>query len=76
MYEKNIIVPKSSDKKYWDVLKAFVNENNIEYAMIHPENAVLEWSLLKKNGGNWPCKTILPDYDLVKIFFSEVAISS
>tara|TARA_B100001059_G_scaffold147007_1_gene146849 strand:- start:3227 stop:4285 length:1059 start_codon:yes stop_codon:yes gene_type:complete len=76
LYEENIIVPKSRDKKYWDVLRAFIKENDIKYAMIHPENAVLEWSFFKKNGGIWPCKTILPDYDLVKILLNKGEMTS
>lgn len=71
LYEKNIVVPKSTDKKYWDVLRKFVKENDIKYAMINPESAVLEWSLYKKNGGVWPCKTILPDYDVVKVLMNK-----
>ncbi len=75
LYEKNIIVPKSSHKKYWSVLNGFIEKNNIEYAMIHPENAVLEWALFKKKGGVWPCKTILPDYDLVKVLIDKGAMT-
>lgn len=71
LYEKNIIVPYSTDKKYWETLESFVKDNEIEYAMIHPEQAVLEWSKHKKNGGEWPCKTILPDYDLVKVLIDK-----
>ncbi len=71
LYEQNTLVPKSTDKNYWKVLKKFVEENEIEYAIISPENAVLEWSLYKKNGGTWPCKTILPEYDIVNILRSK-----
>jgi len=71
LYEKNIIVPKARAVNYWSTLEAFVKENEIEYAMIHPENAVLEWSRYKKEGGTWPCKTILPDYDLVKVLVDK-----
>lgn len=71
LYEKSILVPKSIDEKYWSVIKSFVNENDIKYAMIQPENVVLEWSRYKKNGGFWPCKTILPDYDVVEILMNK-----
>ena len=71
LYEKNIVVPSSRNEKYWDTIKAFVEENDIKYAMIHPEQAALEWSLYKKDGGTWPCETILPDYDLVKVLLDK-----
>jgi hypothetical protein len=71
LYEKNILVPSSRNEKYWDTIIAFIEENEIEYAMIHPEQAALEWSLYKKEGGIWPCKTILPDYDLVKVLMDK-----
>lgn len=71
LYEKNILVPSSRGESYWDRLESFVKENEIEYAMIHPEQAVLAWSLRKKKGGAWPCKTILPDYDLVKVLIDK-----
>jgi carbamoyl-phosphate synthase large subunit len=71
LYEKNILVPSSRGSSYWDILEAFSKENEIEYAMIHPEQAVLAWSLRKKQGGAWPCKTILPDYDLVKVLIDK-----
>ena len=76
LYEENTLVPKARDKKYWGALRAFVKENDIKYAMIHPESAVLEWSLYKKNGGIWPCETILPDYDLVKILLNKGKMTS
>ncbi|WP_220459181.1 ATP-grasp domain-containing protein [Gelidibacter maritimus] len=75
LYEKNILVPRSRDESYWGTLEAFVTENDIKYAMIHPEQAVLAWSLLKKQGGEWPCKTILPDYDLVKVLIDKGAMT-
>jgi carbamoyl-phosphate synthase large subunit len=76
LYEKNILVPVARNKKYWDTIKSFIEENEIEYAMIHPEEAALEWSLYKKEGGIWPCKTILPDYDLVKVLMNKGAMTT
>lgn len=75
LYEKNILVPGSRDESYWETLEKFVKENEIECAMIHPEQAVLAWSLRKKEGGEWPCKTILPDYDLVKVLIDKGAMT-
>lgn len=76
LYEKNILVPGATNEKYWDTIKAFVQDNDIKYAMIHPEKAALEWSLYKKEGGIWPCKTILPDYDLVKVLMDKGAMTT
>lgn len=76
LYEKNILVPVAGNEKYWDTIKAFVQENDIKYAMIHPEQAALEWSLYKKKGGKWPCKTILPDHDLVKVLMDKGAMTT
>ena len=30
---------------------------------------------LKKNGGEWPCKTLLPDYDVVKVLVDKGAMT-
>tara|TARA_B100000886_G_C20395376_1_gene480126 strand:+ start:228 stop:1316 length:1089 start_codon:yes stop_codon:yes gene_type:complete len=71
LYEKNILVPKAKNEKYWDIINAFVKKNDIKYAMIQPEQAALEWTFYKKKGGKWPCKAILPDYDLVKVLLDK-----
>ena len=73
-YEEGTIV----DATFLSVveLRKFVKENDIKYAMINPESAVLEWSLYKKNGGVWPCKTILPDYDVVKVLMNKGKMTS
>ena len=71
LYEKNILLPSGRDEGYWTALESFVETNAIEYAMIHPEKAVLAWSLRKKLGKKWPCATLLPDYDLVKVLIDK-----
>lgn len=71
LYEKNILVPNSRDEKYWETLFSYVNDNEIEYAIIQPEQAVLAWVLRNKQGYKLPCKTILPDYDLVKVLIDK-----
>ncbi|MDB4735901.1 hypothetical protein OAF39_02705 [Akkermansiaceae bacterium] len=76
LYEKNILVPSARNKKYWDTIKEFIHENDIKYAMIQPEQAALEWSLHKEKGGKWPCKTILPDYELVKVLMDKGAMTT
>ncbi len=75
LYEKNILIPHSKTDEYWDVLDRFVKENDIEYAMIHPEQAVIAWSLRKKQGKSWPCTSLIPDYDLVEVLTDKGAMT-
>ena len=76
MYEKELyrdtqLIPFAGKEGYWEVLSAYVKKYDIGCAMVHPEQEVLAWAKLKKQGGQWPCKTLLPDYDVVKVLINK-----
>ena len=75
LYEKTRLIPYAGKEGYWQALKSFVTENDISCAMVHPEQEVLAWSKLKKDGGDWPCQTLLPDYDVVKVLLDKGAMT-
>ena len=75
LYEETRLVPYAGREGYWDSLRVYIQENDINCAMVHPEHEVLAWSKLKKNGGEWPCKTLLPDYDVVKVLVDKGAMT-
>ena len=71
LYEDTVLIPYAGKENYWTSLKTLVQTNDIKFAMVHPEHEVLEWSKAKKEGKEWPCKTLLPDYDLVKVLVDK-----
>lgn len=75
LYEETRLIPYAGKEGYWEALKAYIKENDISCAMVHPEHEVLAWSKLKKDGGEWPCKTLLPDYDVVKVLVDKGAMT-
>ena len=75
LYKDTRIIPYAGNEGYWNALQAYVKEHDITCAMVHPEHEVLAWSKLKKDGGEWPCKTLLPDYDIVKVLVDKGAMT-
>lgn len=71
IYDKAILVPNTKAEGYWDTIERFIEENEIEFAMIQPEQAVLEWSVHKEKGMKWPCKALLPEVGLVKALMDK-----
>ncbi len=75
LYAKTFIIPRASDPNYWTVIKDIVEEYNIDLAMVHPELEVLEWTRYKKEGGEWPCKALLPSHELVEILIDKARMT-
>lgn len=75
LYQGTQLIPCAEKEGYWESLQAYINKNNISCAMVHPEQEVLVWSKLKKQGGEWPCQTLLPDYDVVKVLVDKGAMT-
>ena len=65
LFSKSFVVPRASDKKYWNVINAIIEKNAIDGAIILPEMEVLEWSK-NYNKLNKKIKLHLPDYSLAK----------
>ncbi|PZW43764.1 carbamoyl-phosphate synthase large subunit [Mesonia algae] len=66
LYHKTYVIPPAGDPDYWSALEKIVEEHDIDLALVQPELEVLEWSRHKSAGKEWPCKTLLPDHEIVK----------
>lgn len=75
LYTKTFIIPRASSPNYWTEIKNIVEEYNIDLAMVHPELEVLEWTRFKKEGGEWPCKVLLPTHELVEILVDKARMT-
>ena len=71
LYKETRLIPYAGKESYWEALDSYCKERDISCAMVHPEHEVLAWSKFKKDGGEWPCKTLLPDYDVVKVLVDK-----
>lgn len=66
LYHKTYVIPRAGDNEYWPTLKKIIEEHQIDIALVQPELEVLEWTRYKAQGKEWPCKTLLPDYQIAK----------
>ena len=64
LYSKTVVIPNANDDRYWDTIFNLVEEEQIGYAMVHPEQEVVAWSKRVHEGKPLPCKALLPDYPL------------
>lgn len=71
LYEHTYLVPPASSKDYWGAIEEIVKKHHIDFAIVQPEQEVLEWSRYKSLGNQWPCKAFLPDYEIVKILLDK-----
>ncbi len=71
LYEKTAITPHASKACYWESIEGFINQNDITCAIVQPEQEVLAWAKHKREGGSWPCKALIPDYDVVKVLVNK-----
>jgi len=63
LFEKSYLVPGCNEIDYWDKMKAIINENEIDFAVVLPELEVIEWSNYIQNN-DLPCKVFSPNYEL------------
>lgn len=66
LYDKTYLIPPAGHAEYWPTLEKIVVKEKIDFAIVQPEKEVLEWTRHKSEGGNWPCKTLLPDYTITE----------
>ena len=65
LFSKSFVVPRADAKKYWEVINAIIEKNEIDGAIILPEIEVLEWSK-NHNKLSKKIKLHLPDNRLAK----------
>ena len=74
LFTKSYVIPKASDKNYWQVIESIIKENNIDYAVVLPELEVMAWS--KRQGeGKLPCKVLLPDLVLAELLVDKAKMT-
>lgn len=66
LFDKSYVVPRSNSDEYWPVINELVQKENIDAAIILPEEEVLEWSLHHQSKLDRQIITHLPDYQLAK----------
>jgi carbamoylphosphate synthase large subunit len=71
LYSKTVVIPSASDDSYWDTIFNLVEKEQIDFAMVHPEQEVVEWSKRVYEGKPLPCKALLPEYPLVEVLLSK-----
>lgn len=71
LYAKTVVAPSASDDRYWDTMFNLVEQEQIDFAMVHPEQEVVAWSKRAHDGKPLPCKALLPDYPLVEVLLSK-----
>src|SRR5699024_5957602 len=76
LYHKTYIIPRAGDKNYWSVLESIVQKHEIDLAFVQPEMEVLEWTRYKSQGNEWPCKAILPNYNIVENLIDKSLMTS
>ncbi|MBK8547875.1 MAG: hypothetical protein IPL63_11015 [Saprospiraceae bacterium] len=64
LFDKSYITPKSSETGYWRVMEDIIQKENIDMAIILPEQEVLAWSERQKKG-SLPCKALIPPKEAV-----------
>ena len=70
LFDKSYVIPKATDANYWQVIDGIIDENQIEYAVILPEQEVLEWSRRQKEG-ILPCKSLIPSYSVSTLLIDK-----
>ncbi|WP_206736006.1 hypothetical protein [Aequorivita sp. KMM 9714] len=66
LYSKTYVIPSADNSNYWSTLEKIIIDEKVDLAIVQPELEVLEWTRYKYQGNDWPCKVLLPDYDIVK----------
>lgn len=71
LYEKTYLIPCCDDPDYWPCINEIVELHQIDLAIVQPEQEVIEWTRRKSLGLDWPCKALLPDFDLVRCLINK-----
>jgi len=66
LFDQSYVVPRCNSDQYWLVINQIIQKENIDAAIILPEEEVLEWSLNHETKLDREIVTHLPDYQLAK----------
>lgn len=70
LIDKSYVVPRADDEEYWSAVNRIIKKENIDVAVILPEEEVLEWS---KNNHKLErsVKVHLPNFDLASTLVNK-----
>ncbi|MCZ2340012.1 MAG: hypothetical protein LC127_17855, partial [Chitinophagales bacterium] len=74
LFDKSYITPKSTEPGYWQVMEDIIAKENIDIAIILPEQEVLAWSE-RQSIGNLPCKALIPPKAAVNKMLDKVILT-
>lgn len=70
LFDKSYVVPKATYPEYWSRINQIIGKENIDAAVILPEEEVLEWSL-NNSKLVFDVATHLPEYKLAKALVNK-----
>ncbi|WP_274475268.1 ATP-grasp domain-containing protein [Mangrovimonas aestuarii] len=59
IFDKSFLTKPSSDRGYWEEMERLIKDENIDIAVILPEQEVFTWSK-RQAEGTLPCKALIP----------------
>lgn len=74
LFDKAYITPKSSESQYWKVMEDIIRHEEIDIAIILPEQEVLTWSK-RQASGTLPCKALIPPKEAVDKMLDKGVLS-
>ena len=66
LFDQSYVVPRADDEAYWPAINNIISKEQINAAIILPEEEVLEWSLNHQSKLDQQIVTHLPDHRLAK----------
>lgn len=70
LFDQSYVVPRANEEDYWLVINDIISKENIEAAIILPEEEVLEWAK-NRSKLDWSIRTHLPDYKLARALVNK-----
>lgn len=74
LFARTYITPKSTEQSYWEVMDKIIVEEEIDIAVVLPEQEVLAWSERQSNE-KLPCKALIPPKDAVDKMLDKGVLS-
>jgi carbamoyl-phosphate synthase large subunit len=70
LFDKSYVVPRSNSDQYWTVINELIRKENIDAAIVLPEEEVLEWTKNRKRL-EYPVLTHLPDHRVAQTLVNK-----
>lgn len=71
LFDKSYVVPRCNSDQYWPVISELIRKENIDAAIVLPEEEVLEWSLQHQLKLDRQIITHLPDHQIAKALVNK-----